>query len=70
MYYDTKYSPTKNLKPLNFAKGRTFAPKIILGVQGPNQEFEGEIEEGNQEAKEAKEARSTSDIGQSLFGLA
>ena len=28
MYYDTKYSPTKNLKPLNFAKGRTFAPKI------------------------------------------
>ena len=30
MYYDTKYSPTKNLKPLNFAKGRTFAPKIIL----------------------------------------
>eukprot|EP00253_Pinus_taeda_P031200 PITA_31200 len=28
MYYDTKYSPTKNLKPLNFTKGRTFAPKI------------------------------------------
>ncbi len=33
MYYDTKYSPTKNLKPLNFAKGRTFAPKIILGIK-------------------------------------
>ena len=30
MYYDTKYSPTKNLKPLNFAKGRTFTPKIII----------------------------------------
>ena len=29
MYYDTKYSPTKNLKPLNFAKGRTFTPKIF-----------------------------------------
>ena len=28
MYDDTKYSPTKNLKPLNFTKGRTFAPKI------------------------------------------
>ena len=39
-------------------------------MQGPNQEFEGEIEEGNQEAKEAKGARSTSDIGKSFFGLA
>eukprot|EP00253_Pinus_taeda_P009987 PITA_09987 len=40
MYYDTKYSPTKNLKPLNFAKGRTFAPKIfydlILTGSDPN----------------------------------
>jgi len=32
-------------------------------VQGPNQESKGEIEEGNQEAKEAKGTRSTSDIG-------
>jgi len=32
-------------------------------VQGPNQEFEGEIEEGNQEAKEAKGAPSTSKFG-------
>ena len=39
-------------------------------MQGPNQEFEGEIEEGNQEAKEAKGAQSTSDIGRSLIGLA
>ena len=37
-------------------------------VEGPNQEFEGEIEEGNQEAKEVKGARSTSYIVQSLFG--
>jgi len=34
-------------------------------VQGSNQEFEGEIEEGNQEAKEAKGAGSTLDIGRS-----
>jgi len=36
MYYDTKYSPTKNLKPLNFAKARTFATKItpICNLQG------------------------------------
>jgi len=36
---------------------------VKQSVQGLNQEFEGEIEEGNQEEKEAKGARSTLDIG-------
>ena len=33
------------------------------GVQGPNQEFEGKIKEGNKEEKDAKGARSSSNIG-------
>jgi len=39
MYYDTKYSPTKNLKPLNLAKGRTFAPKIFYGNFSPGKKL-------------------------------
>ena len=35
-----------------------------------NQEFEGEIDEGSQEEKEAKGARSNLDIGQNLFSPA
>ena len=40
------------------------------GVQGSNQEFEGQIVEGNKEAKEEKGAWSSSDIVWSLFSLA
>jgi len=29
MYYDTKYSCNKNIKPLNLAQGRKFGPKIF-----------------------------------------
>ena len=46
MYYDTKYSPTKNLKPLNFAKGRTFAPKIILDFDLIPNLIQGQIKLG------------------------